>query len=117
MLPDLKLVLTSDSTVAPPVGSPLVYRIAVSDRPLTYGATQVFVDVTLPAGYAVTSTYADRGTGCTAAAPGLVCNLDWISPDVVGHIIITGTVGTAGPQVASATVRHWLQEGNPRTTR
>ena len=113
VLPDLKLVLTSDSTLAPPVGSPLIYHITVSDRPETYGATQVLVAVTLPAGYTVTNTYADRGTGCTAAAPGLVCNLDWISPGIDGHINITGTVGTTGAQTAAATVTHWLEEGNP----
>lgn len=111
--PDLKLVLTSDSPNAPSVGSPLVYHIVVSDHPQTFGASQVFVDVTLPPGYALTNTYADRGTGCTAAPPGLVCSLDWISPGVDGHITITGTVGQAGAQTATASVRHWLAEGNP----
>jgi Divergent InlB B-repeat domain/Domain of unknown function DUF11/WD40-like Beta Propeller Repeat len=112
--PDLKVVLTSDSPTAPAVGQPLVYHLVVSDNPHTYGASQVFVDVTLPAGYTVTSTYSDRGTGCKAAPPGLVCDLDWISPGVDGHISITGTVGQAGVQQASATVRHWLEEGYPQ---
>lgn len=109
----MKLVLSSDSVNTPAVGQPLVYHIVVSDHPQTFGASQVLVDVTLPAGYNVTNMYADRGTGCAAASPGLVCNLDWISPGVDGHITITGTVGQAGAQTASATVTHWLEEGNP----
>lgn len=111
--PDLHVVVTADQTVAPAVGRPVTFHVTVSSKPVTGLASQVYADVTLPTGFVVTQTISDRGSGCTAAAPGLVCSLDWIAPGIDGHITILGTVGTAGAQTISAHARHWLLEADP----
>jgi hypothetical protein len=111
--PDLSVVITADAATPPPVGSPLVYQFTVADRPQTVGASDVLAEVTLPAGFTVTRTYTDRGKGCTIGAPGLVCDLDFVSPDAAGHVTIWGTVGQAGPQTFVVRTRHFLQDGNP----
>jgi len=112
-LPDLQLALTAESTVAPPVGSQLVYHVTVGDKPGAGGSFDVTTTVNLPAGFVVTKTYSDRGKGCSGMTPPLTCDLDWISPSVVGHITIWGTVGKAGPQTASASVHEGPGELNP----
>ncbi len=105
--------MTADQSVAPPVGGTVTFHVTVSSKPSTGLASQAFADVTLPDGFAVTQTISDRGTGCSAGGPGLVCSLDWIAPGIDGHITIIGTVGTAGPQTISAHSRHWLLEADP----
>lgn len=62
-------------------------------------ANDLKVDITLPAGAQVVSTYSDRGAGCNAAPP-LVCDLDYLSKDSpVGHVqavVRLPDAGTAG---------------------
>jgi hypothetical protein len=94
------------------VGEQIVWHVTVGERVGSQSTFGVFADVTLPAGFSVTNTYADRGSGCSAAAPGLVCNLDWVSPANPGHVTVWGTVGQAGPQTLSVHVRHQGQEAN-----
>jgi hypothetical protein len=90
----------------------VVFRFTVADRLGTFSAFNAFADVTLPAGYTVTRTTSDRGPGCSAGPPGLVCNLDFVQPGSDGHVIIFGTVGQAGPLTISVHVRHFGEEGN-----
>jgi peptide/nickel transport system substrate-binding protein len=111
--PDVGVAITSEQATAPALGGQIVWHVTVSDHPNAGSAFSLFSDVTLPTGFTVTNTYSDRGKGCSAATPGLVCNLDWISPTAPGHITIWGTVGQDGPQTLSVHARHALQDGNP----
>ena len=113
LYPDLHVVVTADQTVAPPVGGAVTFHVTVSSKPSTGLASEAFVDVTLPGGFAVAQTISDRGSGCSAGGPGLVCNLDWIAPGLDGHVTILGTVGTAGAQTISAHARHAILEADP----
>jgi peptide/nickel transport system substrate-binding protein len=113
ILPDVSVAVTAEQSEAPDVGGQIVWHLTVADRAGTQAASGVYADVTLPTGFTVTSTYADRGSGCTSGGPGLVCNLDWIDPANPGHVTIWGTVGQAGAQTLSAHVRHLYSEGNP----
>jgi uncharacterized protein DUF11 len=101
--PDLHLDATATSTTAPGVGAELDFTITVSSKN-TGGASDATLQVTLPAGYAVTSTYADRGPGCSSAPPTLRCDVAFINPSASTHVRITGTVGQAGEQDLTAVV-------------
>jgi hypothetical protein len=101
-LPDLHVVLTSNAATAPPVGSEVIYFVNVSMRNLG-NASAVLLDVNLSAGFTVTRIYADRGSGCTGTAPRLTCDAAWVVPGVSTNLTIWGTVGEAGPLLASAT--------------
>jgi hypothetical protein len=111
--PDLHVEVSAEQTTAPPVGSQIIWHITITDHPLTQSAFDVYADVTLPTGFTVTNTYTDRGIGCTAAAPGLVCSLDYIGAENVGRVIIWGTVGQVGAQTLSVRTRHFLADSNP----
>jgi Domain of unknown function DUF11 len=100
--PDLGVDLTAGATAAPPVGSQLVYVVRVFAKN-GQSASDVQLSLTLPAGYVVTKTYADRGSGCRGTAPNLVCDLAWIGP--ASTVTITGTVTQAGELDATASVR------------
>jgi hypothetical protein len=67
-------------------------------------ASDVRLNLTLPAGYTVTHTYADRGPGCTGAASNLTCDVAWITGGTDTHVQIFGVVGVAGEQDITATV-------------
>ena len=108
-----RVSVAADQTVAPALGGEIVYRIAVSAA-AGYGALGgLQVDVTLPAGFAVASAVSDIGAGCTAAAPGLVCDLGSLAPGASAHLTIRGTVGADGAQALSAAVRHTGADANP----
>ncbi len=111
--PDVRVQVSAEQSTAPDVGGQIVWHVTASDHVNSQSAFGVFADVTLPAGFTVTNTYSDRGSGCVAAAPGLVCNLDWISPTNPGHVTVCGTVGQAGPQTLSVHLRRQSREGNP----
>ena len=100
--PDLHVDLTASAATAPPVGSEIVYSAKVSMNNLG-NASAVSLDVNLPEGFTVTRIYSDRGPGCAGAAPRLTCDLAWVVPGVSSTVTIWGTVGAAGPLVASAT--------------
>jgi hypothetical protein len=101
--PDLHVELTSNAATVPPVGSEVLYFVTVSTKNVG-ASSETRLDLTLPAGYTVTRSYADRGPGCTGIAPTLTCNVAFISPGVNTNVTIWGTVGQAGELVATATV-------------
>ena len=76
--PDLHLQLDASASSAPDVGSELRYSITVSAR--AGAASAVVVDVTLPEGFQLTKTYADRGPGCAGTGVTLTCDVAWVSP-------------------------------------
>ena len=100
--PDLHVDLTASAATAPPVGSEIVYSAKVSMKNLG-NASAVSLDVNLPEGFTVTRIYSDRGPGCAGGAPRLTCDVAWVVPGVSSTVTIWGTVGAAGPLVASAT--------------
>jgi hypothetical protein len=102
VLPDLRVDLTSNAGTPPPVGSEVIYFVKVTMKNLG-NASAVLLDVNLPAGFTVTKIYADRGSGCTGTAPKLTCDAAWVVPGIGTNVTIWGTVGEAGPLVASAT--------------
>jgi Domain of unknown function DUF11 len=67
-------------------------------------ASDVHLNLTLPAGYTVTHTYADRGPGCSGAASNLTCDVAWITGGTDTHVQIFGVVGVAGEHDVTATV-------------
>jgi uncharacterized repeat protein (TIGR01451 family) len=87
------------------VGDGLVYRVTVSDKAGSGGASGVKVAITLPAGMSVTSTYTDRGPGCTVTGTQLLCDVAWISPGVDAHLIIRATAASAGSLITTAVAR------------
>jgi hypothetical protein len=101
--------LTSNAATAPPVGSEVVYFVKVSMTNLG-NASAVVLDVNLPAGFTVTRTYADRGSGCAGTAPRLTCDAAWVVPGVSSTVTIWGTVGEAGALVASATATSLVEK-------
>ncbi|HVA31373.1 MAG TPA: PIG-L family deacetylase [Gaiellaceae bacterium] len=100
---DLRLDGTAEPLQAA-VGDTIVYRVNVNDYN-TGPATGVWVDIQLPAGVSLVSTYADRGKGCTLVEPGrLHCDLDWLADTAqFGHVIVTVTVTATGDHVLIAT--------------
>jgi hypothetical protein len=99
---DLRINGTMDSTTAA-VGDSLTWRLTVTD--VNQGpATDVYVDINVPANVSVTSTYADRGTGCTStSATTLHCYLDWLADTAqVGHVTVTAKVTGTGDHALTA---------------
>jgi hypothetical protein len=72
--PDLHVVVTASAATSPPVGSELDFFVTVSSKNVG-SVSDVRLNLTLPAGYTVTHTYADRGPGCTGAASNLTCDV------------------------------------------
>ena len=89
------------ATVA--VGDSITWHLTADDYN-TYPATNVWVDVTLPANVSLVSSYADRGSGCvTDATNHLHCSLDWLSKDVqFGHVTLVTKVTGTGDHVLTA---------------
>jgi Domain of unknown function DUF11 len=101
--PDLHVVVTASAATSPPVGSELDFFVTVSSKNVG-SVSDVRLNLTLPAGYTVTHTYADRGPGCTGAASNLTCDVAWITGGTDTHVQIFGVVGVAGEQDITATV-------------
>jgi hypothetical protein len=111
--PDLNVEVSASSTTAPAVGAELDYFITVSSKN-GGGSSETTLRIALPAGYAVVSTYSDRGPGCTGAAPNLTCNVAFINRTASTHVRISGAVGQAGEQDLTATVSGYPEpELNP----
>jgi hypothetical protein len=87
-------------------------RVDVTNKPGTQGAFGVTVEVTLPSTFTVTRTEVNRGSGCSAGGPGLICDLDWLSSSIPGRILIWGTVGQATQLELKAFVHEFWAEGN-----
>lgn len=100
--PDLHVEVTASGQTAPAVGAELDYVITVSTKN-SGGASETTLKLTLPAGYIVTGTSADRGPGCSGTAPNLTCDTAFINPTATTHLRITGTVGQAGEEDLTAT--------------
>jgi uncharacterized repeat protein (TIGR01451 family) len=101
---DLQLSATVSSTQAQ-VGDSLTWHLTVNDYN-TQPALNVYVDVTLPANTQLTSTYTDRGTGCTATSTTtLHCFLDWLADTAqYGNVtIVTQVTGTGDHTLTAVT--------------
>lgn len=85
------------------VGDSITWHLTADDYN-TYPATNVWIDVTLPANVSLVSSYADRGSGCvTDATNHLHCSLDWLSKDVqFGHVTLVTKVTGTGDHVLTA---------------
>jgi hypothetical protein len=111
--PDLHIDARASTTSAPAPGSELDFVVTVSSRNLG-GSSAARLELTLPNGYALTRTYADRGPGCTVAATRVTCDVAWINGSVTTTVQIFGTVGQAGTQELTATVTSLVEpELNP----
>jgi Domain of unknown function DUF11 len=110
---DLRITGTMDATTAA-VGDSLTWRLTVSDANAG-PATEVYVDINVPASVAVTSTYADRGTGCTSTGPTtLHCYLDWLADTAqVGHVTVTAKVTATGDHALTAVVGYRAPDPAP----
>lgn len=99
---DLRLTGTVDPAQAA-VGDSITWRLTVNDANAG-PALDVWVDVTLPANVELTSSYADRGPGCTATSATTVhCNLDWLADSAPsGHVILVTKVDATGDHVLTA---------------
>ena len=99
---DLRLEGTVDPLQAT-VGDLITWRLTVNDYN-TGPALDVWVDVTLPANVSLTSSYTDRGTGCTVDADNhLHCYLDWLADTAqFGHVILVTKVTATGDHVLTA---------------
>lgn len=109
--PDLLTTFTTDVPHVA-VGDGLVYRVTVSDKAGSGGASAVKVTVELPAGVTLLDTYTDRGPGCTGTTH-VVCDIAWISPGVDGHVILRAKAAGAGSLVASASSREDEPDATP----
>jgi uncharacterized repeat protein (TIGR01451 family) len=103
-LADLHMEGSVDQATAA-VGDSITWHLTANDYN-TYPATNVWVDVTLPANVSLVSSYADRGSGCvTDATNHLHCSLDWLSKDVqFGHVTLVTKVTGTGDHVLTAIV-------------
>jgi hypothetical protein len=105
--------VAASSATAPAVAAELDFFVTVTSKNAG-GSSDARLDLTLPAGYSVTRTYADRGPGCTGTAPTLICDVAWINASTGTHVQIFGTVGQAGEQDLTATVTSLVErEFNP----
>jgi hypothetical protein len=90
----------------PKPGDNVTYALSVDDLTPNQLAQSVYLNVTLPAGVSLLTTYADRGSGCTVlSATQLRCYLDFLSGQAPhANVLITAKVTAAGTQVLVATV-------------
>jgi hypothetical protein len=90
----------------PKPGDNVTYVLSVDDLTPNQLAQSVYLNVTLPAGVSLLTTYADRGSGCTVlSATQLRCYLDFLSGQAPhANVLITAKVTAAGTQVLVATV-------------
>ena len=103
----LDLAVTGYQTPASPKpGDNVTYVLSVDDLTPNQLAQSVYLNVALPAGVSLLTTYADRGSGCTVlSATQLRCYLDFLSGQAPhANVLITAKVIAAGIQVLVATV-------------
>jgi hypothetical protein len=103
----LDLAVTGYQTPASPKpGDNVTYVLSVDDLTPNQLAQSVYLNVALPTGVSLLTTYADRGSGCTAlSATQLRCYLDFLSGQAPhANVLITAKVIAAGTQVLVATV-------------
>ena len=110
---DLRLSGTVDPVQAA-VGDGLTWQITVNDYNAG-PALDVWVDVTLPTNVELTSSYTDRGTGCTPAGPNtLHCDLDWLADTAqFGHVILVTKVTATGNHVLTAVTGYRAADPSP----
>jgi hypothetical protein len=103
----LDLAVTGFASPSNPLpGENVTYTLSVDDLTPNQLAQQLYLNVTLPAGVSLVTSYTDRGSGCTAtSATQLRCYLDFLSGQAPhANVLITAKVITAGTQVFTATV-------------
>ncbi len=100
--PDLHVDLAASAANSPAVGSELVYFVKLSVKNAG-SASAVRLDLALPAGFTVTRSYADRGSGCNGSGTALTCDVAWISPGTPSNVTIWGIVNLAGETAIRAT--------------
>ena len=112
-LADLHMDGTVDQATAA-VGASITWHLTADDYN-TYPATNVWVDVTLPANVSLVSSYTDRGSGCvTDATNHLHCSLDWLSKDVqFGHVTLVTKVTGTGDHVLTAIAGYQAADPTP----
>ena len=95
------------------VGDSITWRLTVNDYN-TGPALDVWVDVTLPANVSLTSSYTDRGTGCTVDGDNhLHCYLDWLADTAqFGHVILVTKVTATGDHVLTAVTGYSRRPGS-----
>ena len=110
---DLRLEGSVEPTVAA-VGDNLTWRITVNDYN-TGPATNLWVDIQLPASVSLVSSYADRGTGCAVVGDNkLHCYLDWLADNVqFGHVILVTKVTAIGDHVLTAVTGYSAADPTP----
>jgi hypothetical protein len=107
--PDLHVDISASASSGPrAVGSELDVYVTVSTKNAG-GSSAVKLDLALPTGYTLKSTYTDRGGGCTGAAPSLTCDVAWINADAATHVTVFGSVAQAGELDFTATVTSLLE--------
>ena len=106
--PDLHVTAQASAATAPAPGGELDFTITVTTVSVG-GTSDARLDLTLPAGYAVTRVVADRGPGCGGTAPALSCDVGWINPNASTTVVVFGTVGQAGAQKLTATATSLLE--------
>jgi hypothetical protein len=103
----LDLSVTGYQSPANPMpGENVTYTLSVDDLTPNQLAQSIYLNVSLPAGVSLVTSYTDRGSGCTTtSATQLRCYLDFLSGQAPhANVLITANVTTAGTQVFSATV-------------
>ena len=110
---DLRLAGTVDPVQAA-VGNSLTWQITVNDYN-TGPALDVWIDVTLPTNVELTSSYTDRGTGCTPTGTNtLHCDLDWLADTAqFAHVILVTKVTATGDHVLTAVTGYRAADPNP----
>jgi hypothetical protein len=90
----------------PQPGDNVTYVLSVDDLTPNQLAQSVYLNVTLPGGVSLLTTYADRGSGCIVlSVTQLRCYLDFLSGQAPhANVLITAKVTAAGTQVLVATV-------------
>jgi hypothetical protein len=106
--PDLRVAVTPSAATAPAVGAELLWIVKVTSAN-GGGASDVRLDVALPAGFTVTRVVYDRGFGCSTSAAAVTCDVAWINASTSTTVQIFGTVGEAGAQKLTATVTSLLE--------
>ena len=96
------------------VGETVTWRITVNDYN-TGPATNLWVDIQLPASVSLVSSYTDRGTGCAVVADNkLHCYLDWLADNVqFGHVILVTKVTAVGDHVLTAVTGYSAADPTP----
>lgn len=110
--PDLSVTIYGSPAVVQQ-GEALTFFTVVQNKGGS-GATGVKLQVTLPAGVTVTSTYADLGSACSVSGQVVTCPLDYVAVGAKSTTTIRTKVGSATAGLsASATVTLAQTDQNP----